>query len=342
MFTALPRILGRSLAAAVVALTLGTGSAQAATPLLDAEVLVGPTGADLVVSVPPGTETVRKLTVSIVAPEGTVKPRHRVAVFLNRPVKDGRATIGLGRAPRGSNVTFEARLDDKPGHRDGRAVARLRPDLRVVAVHAPLQTLTTRPIDVVVDLEEALEDNGAEATLTLLQGGVPVAAAKTVDLGAGGTASPVFEDVLLGTASRAELTARIDLAEPAEYDAGNNEGSTEIEVTEHELVRSNILVQSLGGYGAQFNNHVYAPITPWPAGTALRRLRGQGAGPPAAHRPHLLQRQLGREPERPVPGLGAELRVVRAGRPPGAGGRARRSTSASRTSGTRGSRRCRT
>ena len=37
-------------------------------------------------------------------------------------------------------------------------------------------------------------------------------------------------------------------------------------MTEHELVPANVLVQALGGWGAQFNNHLYAPITPWPHG----------------------------------------------------------------------------
>ena len=35
-------------------------------------------------------------------------------------------------------------------------------------------------------------------------------------------------------------------------------------MSEHELVVSNVLVPSLGGYGAQFNQHVYAPITNLP------------------------------------------------------------------------------
>ena len=36
-------------------------------------------------------------------------------------------------------------------------------------------------------------------------------------------------------------------------------------MTEHELVRANVLVDALGGYGAQFNQHVYAPVTNPPA-----------------------------------------------------------------------------
>ena len=35
-------------------------------------------------------------------------------------------------------------------------------------------------------------------------------------------------------------------------------------MTEHELVRTDVLVSALGGYGAKFNQHVYAPITNLP------------------------------------------------------------------------------
>ena len=118
----------------------------------------------------------------------------------------------------------------------------------------------------------------------------------------------------------AELTVLVDDAAPFETDATNNSGSSTVEVTEHELVRSNVLVQALGGYGAQFNNHVYAPITPWPAGDGLRRYRGQGEGAPAAARPHLLQRQLGRELGQDASRVAAELRVVHRGRAACAGG----------------------
>ena len=59
----------------------------------------------------------------------------------------------------------------------------------------------------------------------------------------------------------------IDEAVPFETDATNNSRSSTVEVTEHELVRSNVLVQALGGYGAQFNQHVYAPVTNPPVAT---------------------------------------------------------------------------
>ena len=246
---------------AAVAVAVGAGNTQAATPKLQGDVLVGSAGADLIVALPPDTTTVRKILVSIYAPNDTVRPRNWTLVFYDVPVDDGLATVDLGVVPRGSDVGFEARYGDEPAPRNGRTTARLRPDLRVVDVHAPPQTLTTRRVDVVADLEEAFDDTGATATLTLLAGGVPIAALEDVEVSAGAEASPVFEDVLLDLAARSTLTVRIEGAAPAEYDVANNEGATEIDVTEHELVRSNVLLDVLGGFGAQFNQHVYAPVT---------------------------------------------------------------------------------
>ena len=173
----------------------------------------------------------------------------------------------------------------------------------------------------VADISERNSDTGAQATATLMLGPTPVAESKTVSVPADGSFSVTFEGVKLTTATSAELKVVIDGAEPFETDATNNTGTTTVEVTEHELVRSNILVQSLGGYGAQFNNHVYAPITPWPAGTPYDDFEAKAK----ALQPHIVrvfyQRQLGRKPERRVSRLGEELRLVREGRPPRAGGR---------------------
>ena len=149
----------------------------------------------------------------------------------------------------------------------GDGIAKLRPDLVVAAVHAPEQTLSTRPIDVVADIDELNADTGANATLTLMLGPTPLAEPKTITIGAGGTRTVIFEGVKLTAAMTAELTVRVDDAAPYETDATNNARSRTIEVTEHELVRSNVLVDALGGFGAQFNQHVYAAITPKPPGS---------------------------------------------------------------------------
>ena len=106
---------------------------------------------------------------------------------------------------------------------------------------------------------------------------------------AGGTASVQFPAVELPTPMSAELTVLIDGAAPFETDATNNSRSSTVEVTEHELVRSNVLVPALGGYGAQFNQHVYAPVTN-STSPALPRPGGEAEGARATARADLLQR----------------------------------------------------
>ena len=142
---------------------------------------------------------------------------------------------------------------------------RLRPDLVVTTVDVPAQTLTTRAVNVVADVEELNGETGAKAMLTLMLGPTPLAEPQSVTIPAGGSRSVTFAGVKLETAMSAELTVTLADAAPYETDATNNSRAQTVEVTEHELLRSTVLVADLGGYGAQLNNHVYAPITPWPA-----------------------------------------------------------------------------
>jgi hypothetical protein len=199
------------------------------------------------------------------------------------------AKVALGAVARGATVSVKVhfRGGESGGLYElrGAATARLRPDLVVAAVHAPPQTLSTRAIDVVADISERNSDTGAEAIVTLMLGPTPVAASKTVTVPADGSFSVKFEGVKLTTVTSAELEVVVNGAEPFETDATNNAGTTTVEVTEHELVRSNILVQSLAGYGAQFNNHVYAPITPWPAGTSYDDFEAKAK----ALQPHIVR-----------------------------------------------------
>lgn len=134
-------------------------------------------------------------------------------------------------------------------------------------MHAPPQTLTTRAIDVVADLAELNGETGATATVKLMLGPTPVAEPKTVAIQAGGTLAVSFEGVKLAAAMSARLAVSLESAAPLETDTANNSGDTIVEVTEHELVRSNVLLDALGGYGAQFDQHVYASITPKPPGS---------------------------------------------------------------------------
>ena len=140
---------------------------------------------------------------------------------------------------RGAKVEVQVHVrEDEPPRTTilrGDAIARLRPDLVVAAVYAPEQTLSTRPIDVVADIEELNDETGATATLTLMLGPTAVAEPKTVTVAAGATKPVTFEGVKLETAMTANLTVRVEGAAPFETDETNNARSRTVEVTEHEL-----------------------------------------------------------------------------------------------------------
>ena len=73
-----------------------------------------------------------------------------------------------------------------------------------------------------------------------------------------------FGAVALTTPTEVDLTVRVSEVTPSETDATNNDRSATVDVTEFELARSRLILDNLGGYGAQFNQHVYAMITPKP------------------------------------------------------------------------------
>ena len=273
-------------------------AAQPSSPYaIDVSVLTGPQGGELTIDVDAaaGSAGVQSFDHVHVSLRSAVAD-DKILNLNDVPAPNGVATIDLGPLERGAAVGVMVQVRGEQSPRTvilrGDATARLRPDLVVAAVHAPPQTLTTRQVDVVADVDELNGETGAKATVTLMLGPTPLAEPKTVTVGAGGTQSVTFEGVKLATAMSTELTVRVDGADPHETDATNNSRKRQIEVTEHELVRANVLVPSLGGYGAQFNQHVYAPITPKPPGEHDRP-RGEGEGARAAARPDLLPRDPG-------------------------------------------------
>ena len=248
------------------------GAAGAATPpvpeALMLSALIGPESTKLFIDAPAGVTTFEHVRVEIRAPEASDEQPTRIINLTDVAAPEGLATVDLGTARRGAAVSVDVHIreQDPPRTviRGGDTIVKLRPDLAVTAVFAPPQTLTTRAIDVVVDISELNLETAATATLKLMLGPTPIAEPKTVTVASGGSLSVAFTGVQLTTPISAELTAVIDGAAPFEIDTTNNTGTTDVEVTEHELAPSTVLFPSLGGYGAQFNNHLYAPITqPW-------------------------------------------------------------------------------
>jgi hypothetical protein len=188
-------------------------------------------------------------------------------------VTDGAALVTLDRIDRGRRIEVQSQV--KTGTQaetlvlDGNATAMLRPDLTVTSVQAPLQTLTTRAIDVLAEVGEVKGDTGATAHVTLAGTIGPVAAPVDVTVPAGGHVSVTFPGVVLSMPAATELRVIVSDTAPVEYDIANQSRATKVEVTKHELVSSRLLVPSLGGYGYQFNGHLYAPITNPPPATLL-------------------------------------------------------------------------
>ena len=288
--------------ATCVLVTLGLGGPAAAAEgedVLQLTALTGPAGGDLTITVPASAggsdvDTFEHVQIQLIAPAESDEKPNRIINLKAVDARRGSATIDLGPLERGTAVDVQLHVRELKPPRTrilrGDGIAKLRPDLVVAAVHAPEQTLSTRPIDVVADIDELNADTGANATLTLMLGPTPLAEPKTITIGAGGTRTVIFEGVKLTAAMTAELTVRVEDAAPYETDATNNARSRTVEVTEHELVRANVLVHALGGYGAQFNKHVYAPDHAQAAG-APAGPRGEGEGARAAARPDLLQRR---------------------------------------------------
>jgi hypothetical protein len=100
--------------------------------------------------------------------------RGREFTFKNVPVQQGVATVELGRLDRGSLVRAHVEIRSanpaRPYELRGETTALLRPDFVVTAVQAPLQTLTTRPIDVQAEIAEVNGDTAGTASVTLLWG----------------------------------------------------------------------------------------------------------------------------------------------------------------------------
>ncbi len=215
--------------AAAVAAGGGMATAAESKDVLELRALTWHKGGDVRITVPAaagGAAITRfeHVQVRLIPPGET-----EVARVVNRrdvEAKEGVAGIALGTVEPGTKLDVQAhvRTDDAAGTTilRGDAIARLRPDLVVAAVHAPEQTLSTRPVDVVADVEELNGQTGATATLTLVLGPTPLSEPKTVTIVAGATKTVTFEGVKLETATTAELTVRVEDAAPFETDTTNN------------------------------------------------------------------------------------------------------------------------
>jgi hypothetical protein len=266
--------------AALLVAVLASATARGAEPrpclapgayTLAATALTGPDATDLELRFAHAAEcgaveSVRHVLVETFTQAGRVAQVHNVGAV---PLRDGVAAVALPRVERGRRIQVQALVGTAGPLRvrllRDETVSRLRPDLVVAAVHAPLHALNTRPAELVAEVAEVNGDTPATAHVSVSSGIGPVAGPIEVEVPAGGRVSVPFAPVTFDTAATYTLTFVVDEATPGETDDANNTKTATVEVTTHELARSRLLVQSLGGYGFQYNQHLYAPITSPPA-----------------------------------------------------------------------------
>ena len=133
------------------------------------------------------------------------------------------------------------------------------PDLAVDSVDAPRQVLTDSSFSIVVRISERTGELGASATVTASANGVVIATAPVV-VDAGGTAT-----LSLPATLRASGTTHVDIevsgAVPEEAVLDNNSRAVDIEATDFQITPGGAVGPALAGYGAQFNQNVYATIS---------------------------------------------------------------------------------
>lgn len=233
---------------------------------MTAGALTGPSKTDLTLAVTaaPGCAAVsvfKQIEVTFTA-NGEDVGRH----FSARDAVDGVVAIELPRVDRGARIRTEAEVQTGAPRREtfgvrATATSLLRPDLVVREVQAPRSTLTTNPFVVTAVIEEVNGDVGATAHVTLAGTLGALTEPVGVTVAAGQRATVSFASLSLATPVTTQLKVDVAGAAPGEYDAENGARSVTVEVTHNELKPSALLVQSLGGYGFQFNGHLYAPIT---------------------------------------------------------------------------------
>ena len=233
--------------------------------------LTGPGGADLTVTV--AVDPASRCASPVVLSEIRVKTfnadgkQASAQNIENVPAPGGVANVRIGQVA--ADRLVDARVVVQTGTPGRMFVVRettttlLRPDLVVTGI-TPKQALVGAPFTVTAVIAERNGDVGASADVTL--SAIP-GSVEHVTVAPGGTATVSFPDVKFGSPVPVDLTATVLNAQPAETDATNNVLTATVDVTANQLASPfRVLFPSLLGYGAQFGDHVYAPVTPWPPG----------------------------------------------------------------------------
>jgi hypothetical protein len=233
--------------------------------------LTGPGGADLTVAVVSDAaskcavpDALKKIQVKTFEADGSLASTRNVT---DVAAASGVANVDLGQVPRDRRIDVTVLVQTQAPNRTfvvhATATTLLRPDLVVQEIVAPKQALVGTSFTVKAVVVERNGDVGASADVGL--SAVP-GAVQHVDVPRGGSTTVSFS-ASFNSPVPVEVTATVSGASTTETDATNNTRAATIDITEHQLASPfRVLFPSLLGYGAQFNMHLYAPVTPWPTG----------------------------------------------------------------------------
>ncbi|HEY6961931.1 MAG TPA: hypothetical protein VI408_08605 [Gaiellaceae bacterium] len=268
-----------ALAAAALTAAVASGTARADDPPtcpsstqdaygMSALALTGPSATDLTLTfdAKPGCGAVvlvKHIQVKTFTADGAVAAVKNVK---NEEAKDGVAAIALDRVDRGLRIETDAEVQTGEPTRTfvlrDATTSKLRPDLVVTAIDAPKSVLVGTDVSLTANIEELNGDVGATATATLKGALGPIGDPMPLTVAADGSTTVTLPAGTLATATPNEFTIEVSQSKPAEYDVTNDTRSATVEVTKSELKSPPlILFPSLVGYGAQFNHHLYAPVT---------------------------------------------------------------------------------
>ena len=270
---------GRAIAVgfvALVALAVASGAANGTAPPAQAarlqacdasaytlalRSLTTPPSAELTVGITSSTpecalpESLDDVQVAIFARRGA--PGHRLDVA-DVASPGGAAIVPIGRVRRHQRVVATIAFGPQIVL-TGRTTTLLKPDLVLKSVTVPRTALGGRAFDVDIRIHERTPDVGTTATVTVATGqtvlqAVPVRIARKRN-------AVMHLPVTLQTPGRTRVDVTITGANPAEATTRNNARHATTEVTEFQVVPTNVLVPSFAGYGGQFNEHVYAALS---------------------------------------------------------------------------------
>jgi hypothetical protein len=254
-------------AAAFLGITVSGAHAAGAQPCdasaysLRLQSLNGPGGTDLAIRITTTSpvcalpDTLSDVHADVFAYKGHPARRRE---FSDVPSPNGIASLHLGRLARHQRVAATITFAPQTVLR-GKAMTLLRPDLVLERVRAPKQTLTGRAFSVRLTIRQRTADLRASALATLTSGGTVLASVPFKI--APRTRLRLAVPVTLPSPGRTPIDVAIVAADPGETTIANNTKHATIEATDFQVRPSSVLVANLAGYGAQFNNHVYAAIS---------------------------------------------------------------------------------